>query len=133
MVKNITEIVKESYSASARGGFSSDNPDVRRVAEAFGYSEEELRSIPAESNLALSCGNPTATANLQAGETVVDLGSGGGLDVFLAASKVGPTGRAIGVDMTPEMIALARRTENCERMKSHCSHSGFGACPQVAR
>jgi len=109
MVKNITEIVKESYSASARGGFSSDNPDVRRVAEAFGYSEEELRSIPAESNLALSCGNPTATANLQAGETVVDLGSGGGLDVFLAASKVGPTGRAIGVDMTPEMIALARR------------------------
>jgi arsenite methyltransferase len=57
----------------------------------------------------LSCGNPTATAHLREGETVVDLGSGGGLDVFLAAAKVGPTGRAIGIDMTPEMVELARR------------------------
>jgi SAM-dependent methyltransferase len=82
---------------------------VRAVAEAFGYSPEELSSIPAEANMGLSCGNPTATANLRPGETVVDLGSGGGLDVFLAAAKVGPTGRAIGIDMTPEMIELARR------------------------
>ena len=59
--------------------------------------------------MGLSCGNPTATAHLREGETVVDLGSGGGLDVFLAASKVGPAGRAIGIDMTPEMIELARR------------------------
>ncbi len=59
--------------------------------------------------MGLSCGNPTATANLRPGETVVDLGSGGGLDVFLAARKVGPTGKAIGIDMTPEMLDLARR------------------------
>jgi len=60
-------------------------------------------------SMGLSCGNPTATANLREGETVVDLGSGGGLDVFLAAAKVGPTGRAIGIDMTPEMVERARR------------------------
>jgi SAM-dependent methyltransferase len=77
------------------------------VAEAFGYTPEELASIPAEANMGLSCGNPTATANLRPGEVVVDLGSGGGLDVFLAARKVGPTGRAIGIDMTPEMIERA--------------------------
>jgi SAM-dependent methyltransferase len=82
---------------------------VRSVAEAFGYTPEELASIPAEANMGLSCGNPTAIANLREGETVVDLGSGGGLDVFLAAAKVGPRGRAIGIDMTPEMIDLARR------------------------
>ena len=82
---------------------------MRAVAEAFGYTAEELASIPAEANMGLSCGNPTATANLRPGEVVVDLGCGGGLDVFLAARKVGPTGRAIGIDMTPEMIDLARR------------------------
>jgi arsenite methyltransferase len=68
-----------------------------------------LASIPAEANMGLSCGNPTAIAHLRAGETVVDLGSGGGLDVFLASEKVGPEGRAIGIYMTPEMIDLARR------------------------
>jgi SAM-dependent methyltransferase len=78
------------------------------VAEAFGYSAEELASIPAGANMGLSCGNPTATANLRPGEVVVDLGSGGGIDVFLAAKKVGPAGRAIGVDMTPEMVERAR-------------------------
>jgi hypothetical protein len=69
---------------------------VRAVAEAFGYTADELPSIPAEANMGLSCGNPPATANLTPGEVVVDLGSGGGLDVFLAAEKVGPTGKAIG-------------------------------------
>jgi ubiquinone/menaquinone biosynthesis C-methylase UbiE len=88
---------------------SSNDEGVRAVAEAFGYSREELASIPAEANMGLSCGNPTATAYLREGETVVDLGSGGGLDVFLAATKVGPTGRAIGIDMTPEMVERARR------------------------
>ena len=78
------------------------------VAEAFGYSPEELASIPAEANMGLSCGNPTAFASLKPGEVVVDLGCGGGLDVFLAAAKVGPTGRAIGIDMTHEMIERAR-------------------------
>jgi ubiquinone/menaquinone biosynthesis C-methylase UbiE len=93
----------------AKSGLSSEHDGVRAVAEAFGYSPEELASIPAEANLGLSCGNPTAIAHLRTGETVVDLGSGGGLDVFLAAEKVGPEGRAIGIDMTPEMIDLARR------------------------
>jgi SAM-dependent methyltransferase len=77
------------------------------VAEAFGYSREQLASIPAEANMGLSCGNPTAFASLRSGEVVVDLGCGGGLDVFLAAAKVGPSGKAIGIDMTPEMIARA--------------------------
>ncbi len=109
MSQNIEEVVRTRYGSVAAANLSSDNDDVRAVAEAFGYSTEELRSIPADANMGLSCGNPTATANLREGETVVDLGSGGGLDVFLAAAKVGPTGRAIGIDMTPEMIELARR------------------------
>ncbi len=109
MSANIEEVVRSRYGAVAVSNLSSEQDGVRAVAEAFGYSAEELRSIPAEANMGLSCGNPTATANLRAGETVVDLGSGGGLDVFLAAAKVGPTGRAIGIDMTPEMIELARR------------------------
>ena len=109
MVTNIEESVRSRYGAVAGSNLSSHDEGVRAVAEAFGYSPEELRSIPAEANMGLSCGNPTATANLKEGETVVDLGSGGGLDVFLAAAKVGPAGRAIGIDMTPEMVDLARR------------------------
>src|ERR1051326_7584314 len=109
MSESIVEAVRSRYGSVARGGLSSEHAGVRAVAEAFGYSPEELAFIPAEANLGLSCGNPTALAHLRAGETVVDLGSGGGLDVFLAAEKVGPRGRAIGIDMTPEMIDLARR------------------------
>src|SRR4051794_33052775 len=109
MPETITEAVKSKYGSVATSGLSTDQGGVKAVAEAFGYSPEELASIPAEANMALSCGNPTATAKLREGETVVDLGSGGGLDVFLAARRVGPTGRAIGIDMTPEMIDLARR------------------------
>jgi SAM-dependent methyltransferase len=104
----IQERVREKYAAVATSNLSSDHAGVHSVAEAFGYSPEELASIPAEANMGLSCGNPTATAHLRAGEIVVDLGSGGGLDVFLAAQKVGPTGKAIGVDMTPEMVERAR-------------------------
>jgi SAM-dependent methyltransferase len=106
---DVTAAVREKYGSTARSGLSSNDDGVRAVAEAFGYSAEELTSIPAEANMGLSCGNPTATANLREGEIVVDLGSGGGLDVFLAAKKVGPAGRAIGIDMTPEMIELAKK------------------------
>ena len=109
MSESIEQAVRSRYGAIAISNLSSDQEGVRAVAEAFGYSAEELASIPAEANMGLSCGNPTATAHLREGETVVDLGSGGGLDVFLAAVKVGPTGRAIGIDMTPEMVELARR------------------------
>ncbi len=109
MSEKIEQAVKSKYGSVAVSNLSSKHDGVRAVAEAFGYTAEELSSIPDEANMGLSCGNPTATAYLKAGETVVDLGSGGGLDVFLAAQKVGPTGKAIGIDMTPEMIELARR------------------------
>ena len=105
----ITDIVRSKYGAVAGSGLSSADAGVNAVAQAFGYSAEELASIPQEANMGLSCGNPTATAALRPGEVVVDLGCGGGLDVFLAAEKVGPSGRAIGIDMTPEMLELARR------------------------
>jgi arsenite methyltransferase len=107
-VEPIEQVVQLRYGAVATSGLSSDQEGVRAVAEAFGYSADQLASIPAEANMGLSCGNPTAFASLRPGETVVDLGCGGGLDVFLAAAKVGPTGKAIGIDMTPEMLALAR-------------------------
>ena len=109
MSENIERAVRSRYGSIALSDLSSEQDGVRQVAEAFGYTPEELASIPAEANMGLSCGNPTALANLREGETVVDLGSGGGLDVFLAAAKVGPTGRAIGIDMTPEMVERARR------------------------
>lgn len=108
MSKSIEQAVREKYRAVAASPLSTEHAGVRSVAEAFGYSAEELSSIPAEANMGLSCGNPTATADLRPGEVAVDLGSGGGLDVFLAARKVGPTGRAIGIDMTPEMLERAR-------------------------
>jgi arsenite methyltransferase len=108
MSQVIEQAVKSKYGAVATSGLSTEHAGVRAVAEAFGYSPAELASIPSEANMGLSCGNPTATANLRPGEVVVDLGCGGGLDVFLAASKVGPNGRAIGIDMTIEMLELAR-------------------------
>ncbi|MBK7599331.1 MAG: arsenite methyltransferase [Acidobacteria bacterium] len=109
MTEKIVEAVRSRYGSLAVSGLSTEHEGVKAVAEAFGYSADELASIPAAANMGLSCGNPTATAHLREGEVVVDLGSGGGLDVFLAAAKVGPSGRAIGIDMTPEMIELARR------------------------
>ncbi len=104
----ILDAVRATYGNAAVSALSNRDASVRKVAEAFGYSSDELQQIPADANLGLSCGNPVATAHLRAGEVVIDLGSGGGLDVFLAARKVGPTGRAIGIDMTPEMVDRAR-------------------------
>ena len=104
----VLDSVKAKYGAVAESTLSSNHAGVKAVAEAFGYSTEELTSIPAEANMGLSCGNPTATANLRPGEVVVDLGSGGGLDVFLSSKQVGPTGKAIGIDMTTAMIERAR-------------------------
>src|SRR5262252_646985 len=108
MSRVLERAVKSKYGAVATSGLSTEHSGVRAVAEAFGYSAEELASIPSQANMGLSCGNPTATANLRPGEVVVDLGCGGGLDVFLAAAKVGPSGKAIGIDMTPAMLELAR-------------------------
>ena len=108
MTQQILESVKSKYGAVAESSLSSENAGVKAVAEAFGYTPEELTSIPAEANMGLSCGNPTATAHIKRGEVVVDLGSGGGLDVFLASKMVGAEGRAIGIDMTPAMLERAR-------------------------
>lgn len=108
MTEQILDSVLSKYGAVAQSTLSSNDDGVKAVAEAFGYSAEDLTSIPAEANMGLSCGNPTATAHIRPGEVVVDLGSGGGLDVFLASKMVGPEGRAVGIDMTPAMIERAR-------------------------
>jgi ubiquinone/menaquinone biosynthesis C-methylase UbiE len=109
MTTRLLDIVQQKYGAVAKGNLSGEHSGVRHVAEAFGYSPEELAAIPAESNMGLSCGNPVALANLREGEVVVDLGCGGGIDVFLASMKVGPSGKAIGIDMTSDMIERARQ------------------------
>lgn len=83
--------------------------EADKLAKQLGYTVEELRALPEGANMGLSCGNPAALAALKEGETVLDLGSGGGFDVFIAGRKVGAKGRAIGVDMTPEMLAKARK------------------------
>ncbi|EKV28707.1 SAM-dependent methyltransferase [Caenispirillum salinarum AK4] len=84
-------------------------PELARIAaERLGYGAEDLGALSEGANLGLGCGNPTAIAALEPGQTVVDLGSGGGFDCFLAARAVGPEGRVIGIDMTPEMLSKAR-------------------------
>jgi len=103
--ENVKKIVREGYAKVAKSVGSCCG---QGVSEKIGYSEKELRSIPQGADLSLGCGNPVALASLKPGETVLDLGSGAGLDCFLAAKKVGARGRVIGVDMTPEMIDRAR-------------------------
>ncbi len=110
MSQQVLDSVKSKYGAVAESALTNDHAGVNAVAQAFGYTAEELTSIPSAANMGLSCGNPTATAHLRPGEVVVDLGSGGGLDVFLAARMIGPHGRAIGIDMTAAMIDRARES-----------------------
>lgn len=93
---------------------------AEQVAFAVGYAGEDLNSLPEGANMGLSCGNPTAIAALKPGEVVVDLGSGGGFDCFLAGPKVGASGRVIGVDMTPEMLSKARRN-----VETYAARSGL--------
>jgi arsenite methyltransferase len=116
------KIVREGYAKVAKQGGSCCAPadtccgstgKAQDISKFVGYSEEELASVPDAANMGLGCGNPVAIASLKEGETVIDLGSGGGLDCFLAAGKVGPSGRVIGIDMTPEMLEKAR--ENARR------------------
>ena len=85
----------------------------KQISSNIGYTKEDIEKVPEGSNLGLGCGNPVALASLKKGETVLDLGSGAGFDCFLAASRVGPEGRIIGVDMTPEMLDKAR--ENAQK------------------
>lgn len=107
----VRNYIRDAYGKAAGGkggcgcGAASGADDIARL---IGYSDEQLQSVPAQANLGLGCGNPTAVAELKEGETVLDLGSGAGMDCFLAGDKVGPGGRVIGVDMTPEMVEKAR-------------------------
>ncbi|KAB5533497.1 S-adenosyl-L-methionine-dependent methyltransferase [Coniochaeta sp. 2T2.1] len=109
--QKIYSAVLERYSALSSEKAQISDAYSKSVAQAFGYTEEDLRSIPAQANLGLSCGNPLAIASLREGETVIDLGSGAGFDVFLASPKVGPTGRVIGVDMNKDMLSLAEKNK----------------------
>lgn len=115
--EKIKQIVKKEYaliareSASCCGGSSSccGSVDFTSLAQSLGYTLEDLRSVPEEANLGLGCGNPLAFTFLEEGQIVLDLGCGAGMDSFLAAKKVGPNGKVVGVDMTPEMIQRARK------------------------
>ncbi|MHC4777653.1 MAG: arsenite methyltransferase [Planctomycetota bacterium] len=115
--EKVRQTVRDAYGKIAREAGSCCGPstccgpgnDADTLARNIGYTPDELASLPEGANMGLSCGNPTALASLGEGEVVVDLGSGGGFDIFLAARKVGPSGRAIGVDMTSDMLSTARR------------------------
>ncbi len=121
--EDIREIVRAGYSAIAAGqrsccgGGRSNHADPARLAKSVGYDELTLARLPEGANMGLSCGNPTALAALKEGETVLDLGSGGGFDAFQAGEKVKASGRVIGVDMTPEMLSKARK--NIEHYRQH--------------
>jgi SAM-dependent methyltransferase len=116
----VREQVREHYGKVAQQGAACGcepgccGPMATDASLRLGYSADDLASVPDGADLGLGCGNPQTIAALREGETVLDLGSGGGFDCFLAAKQVGPTGRVIGVDMTPEMIARARA--NAERV-----------------
>jgi len=109
---HVKKMVRESYGKIAQGVSKSccggSQSSAQKVSMGVGYTSDELNTLPENANMGLGCGNPTAMASIREGETVLDLGSGGGIDCFLAAKKTGPSGKVIGVDMTAEMIDRAR-------------------------
>ncbi len=116
--EQVHKMVRKGYGKIAKAEKSSCGcgcGSAPAISEQIGYNKEELSSVPEDADLGLGCGNPVALASLKQGETVIDLGSGGGLDCFLAAQKVGATGKVIGVDMTAEMLDKARA--NCRKSK----------------
>jgi len=128
--EQIRQKVRERYAGVARGCCSSSglsnapsccgnllDPMDKRAVD-LGYSKEEISKIPEGANMGLGCGNPAAVASLKPGETVLDLGSGGGIDCFVAASAVGETGKVIGVDMTPDMVSKARKNAEKAGLKN---------------
>lgn len=131
--------VREGYGRIAEKGFLTVNGEetaggcccgtsqvnIEKLAAEIGYSADDLESLPEGANMGLSCGNPTALASLQAGETVLDLGCGGGFDAFVAGPRVGSEGKIIGVDMTPEMIAKARKNTEIYTERTGLSNVEF--------
>ncbi|WP_049990529.1 arsenite methyltransferase [Natrinema salifodinae] len=123
-----TETDSDDTTAETITGCCTNDESSKEWAEQVGYQSAEIESVPSEANLGLGCGNPTAIANLELGEFVLDLGSGGGFDCFLAADKVGPDGLVVGIDMTPAMIETAREnrsesdTENVEFRLGEIEH-----------
>lgn len=124
----IKKAVRESYAkvamgnscgcGSSSGGCCSQTDKTQEISKKIGYAEEDLEKLPEGADLGLGCGNPLALASLKKGETVLDLGSGAGIDCFLAAQEVGPEGKVIGVDMTPEMLEKARLNVNKSNYKN---------------
>jgi arsenite methyltransferase len=113
------QVARESTSCcSPKSCGCNSAPTAQDIGKSIGYSEEDMAAVPEGANLGLGCGNPVALASLKEGETVLDLGSGAGFDCFLAAKKVGASGRVIGVDMTPEMIDKARENARKSNVKN---------------
>src|SRR5260221_1817489 len=133
--ETVRQVVREGYGKIAQTGGSCCGPNAsccgstetvsEDLARHIGYSAEELAALPDGANMGLSCGNPNALALLKPGEVVLDLGSGGGFDVFIAGRKVGATGRAIGVDMTAEMLQKARKNLETYRQASGLNNVEF--------
>ena len=111
--KDYQQILLDPQNSILTGDTSS-----REMSASVGYTPEELAQVPQEAKLGLGCGNPLRAAQLKPGETVIDLGSGAGLDCFLAGVQVGRRGRAVGVDMTPEMLSTARRIAKENRIRN---------------
>ena len=128
-----SQIAQGENSRRSQGGCCSSTPSScgstpigsEQLAQYVGYTAAELAALPEGANMGLSCGNPNALASLQPGEVVLDLGSGGGFDVFIAGKKLGPTGRAIGVDMTAEMLTKARKNAETYRQNSGLDNVEF--------
>ena len=121
MAQELIDQVRNDYKQillDPKNSILTGDTDNSTVSASVGYTPEELAQVPAEANLGLGCGNPLRAANLQPGETVIDLGSGAGLDCFLAGVQVGRRGKAVGVDMTPEMLSTARRIAKENRIRN---------------
>jgi arsenite methyltransferase len=127
--EEIRKTVREGYAEVAKSAPASScccgcSP-TDQLAKSVGYSDKDLSALPEGADMGLSCGNPTAIASLRPGEVVLDLGSGGGFDVFIAASNVGRQGKVIGVDMTPEMLDKARRGASAFRERTGLNNVEF--------
>lgn len=121
MSQKILDQVRQDYRQillDPKNSILTGETDSDTMSTSVGYTPEELAQVPAEANLGLGCGNPLRAADLKPGETVIDLGCGAGLDCFLAGVQVGRRGKAVGVDMTPEMLSTARRIAKEHRLRN---------------